>query len=90
MSRPYIAPPQAGEEHRRVKFKVAWSHYRVDDEIVPNGALRSFLISNGYAVPAVRTGAQREEPPKVTRDLLAPASAPGAVPKGRGGRYAVR
>ncbi len=81
MTRPYVAPPQAGEERRRIKFKVAWSHYRVDDEIVPNGALRSFLIANGYAVPAVRTGAQRSEPPKETRELRA---------KGKVARYATR
>lgn len=65
----YIAPPQAGEEHRRIKFIVAWSHYRVGDEIVPNGTLRSFLVSNGYAVPAVRTGAQRSEPPTLNRAM---------------------
>jgi hypothetical protein len=31
-----------------VRFRIAWRHYQVGDEITPNGVLRDWLISNGY------------------------------------------
>ncbi len=34
---------------RKVRFKLAWQNYRVGDVIEPNGTLRDWLISNGFA-----------------------------------------
>lgn len=31
-----------------VRFKLAWRHYKVGDEITPNASLRDWLIGNGY------------------------------------------
>jgi len=31
-----------------VRFKLAWQHYRVGDEITPSGTQRDWLIANGY------------------------------------------
>ncbi len=33
---------------KKVRFKLAWQSYRVGDEITPNGALRDWLLANGY------------------------------------------
>jgi hypothetical protein len=33
---------------KKVRFKLAWQKYRVGDAITPNGALRDWLVSNGY------------------------------------------
>ncbi len=34
---------------KKVRFKVAWQAYRVGDIIEPNGTLRDWLVSAGYA-----------------------------------------
>jgi len=34
---------------KTIRFKIAWQTYRVGDEITPNGTLRDWLVSNGYA-----------------------------------------
>jgi hypothetical protein len=37
------------DEPIKVRFKLAWSTYRVGDVIQPPGTLRQFLVCNGYA-----------------------------------------
>jgi hypothetical protein len=34
---------------KKIRFKVAYGNYRVGDEITPNGALRDWLVRQGYA-----------------------------------------
>lgn len=33
---------------KKCRFKLAWQTYRVGDVIEPNGALRDWLVGNGY------------------------------------------
>lgn len=33
---------------KSVRFKLAWQGYRVGDVITPPGALRDWLVANGY------------------------------------------
>lgn len=33
---------------KKVRFKIAWQNYCVGEIIEPNGALRDWLVGNGY------------------------------------------
>ena len=33
---------------KKCRFKLAWKHYRVGEIIQPSGALRDWLVGNGY------------------------------------------
>jgi hypothetical protein len=58
---------------KKVRFKSAWQGYRVGDEITPNGTLRDWLISNGYAdlvdepSPVRKQGVNRQAAPTSRR-----------------------
>lgn len=78
----YIAPRQPGEEHRRITFILAWSNYKVGDQIVPSGSLRSMLISKGYAVATPAPYVSQEAMARDDRSMSAKGK--------RGARYATR
>lgn len=78
----YIAPRQAGEEHRRITFVLAWSSYKVGDQIVPPASLRSMLLSKGYAVATPA--------PYVSQEAVAREDRMMAAKGKRGARYATR
>jgi hypothetical protein len=54
---------------KKVRFKVAWQNYRVGDEITPNGALRDWLVGQGY-VEIVEVE-QPSRPARMTRQAAA-------------------